>query len=160
MVGGGTALDAAHRLAQNRGKGTPITDESKPHSVLGQLVRFLLQNPSEQAEQLLHLVGGARPVLAAEGEQGQVLDARLGACADALAGGRSPRSMAFETREPATARPPAVSVHDDREVPEWPAPFAALRPRLRPGSAGGSLLGLPGCPRRGSGGRPFPSEGR
>ena len=70
----------------------------------------------EQAEQHADLLGGARPVLAAEREEGQRRDAAPHRVPDDRPDGLDAGRMALGLAQAGLAGPPAVAVHDDRDV--------------------------------------------
>ncbi len=81
-----------------------------------QLHHFALQRHHEQLHQQGHFFFGAAPVLAGEGEQGQIFHAFFGAIADRRTYRLDPAPMAFDARHEATLGPAAVAVHDDGDV--------------------------------------------
>ena len=77
--------------------------------------------------------GRPRPVLGAEGEDGQVFDAEFAGRAHGAAQGLDAAAVALDARQAARRRPAAVAVHDDGDVRaarRLPAGSAPAGPRL------------------------------
>ena len=108
------ALDRAACARAPAGRRSPSIRTGTPwsRSSLGLPGDVLL----EQAHQRLDLAGRPLPVLLAEGEQGEHLDARLDAALDHLAHGLHAGVVAERARQRAALGPAAVAVHDDRDV--------------------------------------------
>ncbi len=94
----------------------PIADEAQAHLIAMQIRHFAHQRIEKQAHEHADFLGGPQPVLAAEGEQGQVADFALGALFDDLAHDLDAGAMAGDARHAARARPAAVAVHDDCDM--------------------------------------------
>src|SRR4029077_897132 len=74
-----------------------------------------------------------RPVLRAEREYRQVLDAERARRADGAAQGLDAAAMPLDARQPALRGPAPVAIHDDGHVSRRAEAVAQLRRRLRVG---------------------------
>ena len=79
----------------------------------------------EQREQHLDLLARARPVLAAEGVDGEHLDATLLGPLDDGPDRVHARGVTLGLGDAALARPSAIAVHDDRDMPRRPVDILA-----------------------------------
>jgi hypothetical protein len=81
-----------------------------------QFVHLLLERGEEQLHQELHFVRRTPPVLAAEGEKREVLDALVHTRLHGRAHGLEAALVTGHAREETLLRPASVAVHDDRDV--------------------------------------------
>src|SRR6266700_827499 len=116
-VARGELLGAARELDHARSEGRDIADYLQAHLVLVQPLGFLLQGGHEQLLEGRNLFGGSAPVLRAEGEQGQVFDAPIGARTRDLTHRLDPLLVTGDTREIALFGPAPVAIHDDGDMP-------------------------------------------
>src|SRR5712692_3021855 len=113
----GELLGAVCEFDHARPEGRDIADYPQAHLVLVQPLGFLLQGGHEQLLERRDLLGGSAPVLRAEGEQGQVFDAAIGARTRDLTHRLDPLRMAGDAREIALFGPAPVAIHDDGDMP-------------------------------------------
>ena len=86
------------------------------HAPFVELVAAAVQHVAVVAHEESDLVGRALPVLGRERVDGEVLHADLDGARDDVEQRRLPRLVSLDAREAAAVRPPAVAVHDDRDV--------------------------------------------
>src|SRR5690606_14880943 len=98
-------------------KGAEIADEAQADVVAVEFVDLVRERAEEQLLQRADFAGGAFPVFAGEGEQGQRTDPAAAAELDARTHRLLSRAVAERARPAPCARPAAVAVHDDRDVP-------------------------------------------
>src|SRR5467141_2019697 len=110
-------LGAVREFDHARPEGRDIADYLQAHLVLVQPLGFLLQGSHEQLLQRRNLVGGSPSVLRAEGEQGQVFDAAIGARTGDLTHRLDPLLVTGDAREIALFGPAPVAIHDDGDMP-------------------------------------------
>src|SRR5207245_2666871 len=113
----GELLGAVRELDHARPEGRDIADYLQAHLVLMQPLGFLLQGSHEQLLQRRNLFGGSPPVLRAEGEQGQVFDAAIGARTRDLTHRLDSLLVTGDAREIALFGPAPVAIHDDVDMP-------------------------------------------
>jgi hypothetical protein len=81
-----------------------------------ELVAAAVQHVAVVAHEEAHLLGRAGPVLGREGVDAEVLHARLDRAGDDVEEHLLARPVSFDACESPAVRPPAVAVHDDRDV--------------------------------------------
>src|SRR5258707_8402912 len=113
----GELLGAVRELDHARPEGCDVTDYLQAHLVLVQPLGFLLQGGHEQLLEGRNLFGGSAPVLRAEGEQGEVFDAPVGARTRDLTHRLDPLLVTGDAREIALFGPAPVAIHDDGDMP-------------------------------------------
>src|SRR5688500_15987376 len=115
-VRAGELFARRHARLQLDAERVAIADESQAHLVLVQIVDLAVHGLEEQLHQTIHFHRWSLPVFAGEREQREREDAALGALLD----DQSHRAHAFLVagmpREAAGLGPPAVAVHNDRDV--------------------------------------------
>src|SRR6267378_113524 len=113
----GELLGAAREFDHARPEGRDIADYLEAHLVLVQPLGFLFQGCHEQLLERRNLFGGPAPVLGAEGEQGQVFDAAIGACIRDPTHRLDPLLVTGDAREIALLGRAPVAIHDDGDMP-------------------------------------------
>src|SRR5690606_16150304 len=94
-------------------KAAAVADQAQTDVVPDQAAGLALQSAQEQLHQLRYFARRPLPVLAAEGKQGQRLDAQPAARFGHHTGGLHPFSVTGVTRQGACLGPATVAVHDD-----------------------------------------------
>jgi hypothetical protein len=117
VVARGEPLRLLDQLHQAGVEALAAADHLEADAVGVQPRHFLLQHGDEQLHQEADFFLGPPPILAAEGEQGQVLDAQLAATAGHRAHRVDALAMPRHPRQEAALRPAAVAVHDHGDVP-------------------------------------------
>jgi hypothetical protein len=87
-----------------------------PHPHRVHLVAASADDVAVEAHEEAHLLRRALPVLGGERVRGQAGHPDLDRAADGVEQGRLPRLVARRARQAALLRPPAVAVHDQRDV--------------------------------------------
>ena len=93
-----------------------LADDAHAHIALVQLGKIVADEAAQQPHQLADFGGRPRPVLRAEGEDGDELDADLAGGANRAAHGFDAAAMALAARQTARRGPAAIAVHDDGDV--------------------------------------------
>ncbi|MCY1446071.1 hypothetical protein D9M71_626170 [compost metagenome] len=93
-----------------------VTDDTQADVVVVEALGLAAQRREEQLHQRTDLFGGALPVFAGEGEQGQYLDPGLGTDFDDRANGVDTRLVPGNAGQQAFLRPAVVAIHDDRDM--------------------------------------------
>ena len=106
-------LHAAREFGAQHGA---VADEGQTHLVAVQVRHFAFQRIEKQVHEHAHFVGRAAPVLAAEGEQGEITHLALGAFLHDPAHHLDAGAMAGRARQAARPGPAAVAVHDDCDM--------------------------------------------
>jgi hypothetical protein len=106
----------AHRFGDRRAERRAVADEFQAHAIAMQIADFLPEGVEEQFHEQTDLVRRPAPVLAGEREQREIGDGAPRAVLDHPANHLDAGSVARGTRQAARARPPAVAVHDDRDM--------------------------------------------
>src|SRR6266852_8366257 len=113
----GELLGTVRELDHAWPEGRDIADYLQAHLVLVQALGFLLQGGHEQLLERRNLFGGPSPVLRAEGEQGQVFDAAIGARARDSTHRLDPLLVTGDAGKIALLGPAPVAIHDDGDMP-------------------------------------------
>src|SRR5262245_26860298 len=124
------------QLAADIGGELPLAaDDVETDVVLQQGVQLEPQVALEQRHQRRHLGHGALPVLDREGVEREHLDPEARRRLDDVADRFDPGAVPLDAREMPLRRPPAVAVHDDRDVSGEPLEINLPCERLfgRPG---------------------------
>jgi hypothetical protein len=115
-VGRSQGFGFAHQRDDARLEAGQIAHHFQPDVVLVQPRDLALERAQEQLHQEGHFLRRPAPVLAAEGEQGEVLDAGLDAAAGDRAHAFQAAAMPRHARQHALLGPAPVAVHDHRHV--------------------------------------------
>ena len=110
-------LRGLRRGAQTRVQGMQIADEAQANPIRVQLGDLALERIDEQRHQAPHFLHGPPPVLAREREQREHLHARFCTTLDGGPHRLDAGLVARLARQRAAARPAAIAVHDDGDVP-------------------------------------------
>src|SRR5512137_981165 len=96
-------------------RGDPVapSDRGESDTVIDQRFSRFHQITAKQAEQDVHLLGWAPPVLAREGEQGQDRYGLFAGCFSHPAYGFHTSLVSAPAWHPTPLSPPPVSIHDD-----------------------------------------------
>src|SRR2546423_7574560 len=113
----GELLGAAREFDHARPERRDIADYLEAHLVLVEPLGLLLQCSHEQLLERRNLFGGPAPVLRAEGEQGQVFDAAIGACTRDPTHRLDSLLVTGDAREITLLGPAPVAIHDDGDMP-------------------------------------------
>jgi len=135
-----SSLGAVREFDHARPRRARYRDYLQAHLVLVQPLGFLLQGSHEQLLQRRNLFGGSPPVLRAEGEQGQVFDAAIGARTRDLTHRLDPLLVTGDAREIALFGPAPVAIHDDGDMPGDVVGGRTSRVELAKGFTCGSSL--------------------
>ena len=117
-----------------------VADHPQAHPVAVDLRDLPAQIQPQQAHEVGDFLCRPLPVLGGEAEHGQVLDPELGGGAHHAAERLGAFAMAGPARQPARLRPPAVAVHDDRDVPGNSAAVGGCRLSPDPDGRGDRLV--------------------
>ena len=107
----------------------PAAGPADPHAQLVHLVAAAVDHVAVEAHQEPDLVGRAPPVLGGERVRGDVRDAELQRALDHVEQRRLAGRVPGGAGQAARLRPPAVAVHDDRDVPRHRLRRERRRPR-------------------------------
>src|SRR3990167_4712775 len=107
-----------------------VAYDTEADIVLVQLPDFVVERAQKEFLEQLDFLRRAAPVLAAEGEQGEVLHALLGARRHHVAHALDPLAVTGDARQSAALGPAAVAVHDDGHVHRNGGPLCQNRSRI------------------------------
>ncbi len=91
-------------------------DHANFHTVLVQIGQVAADEAAQEAEQVVDLLPGARPVLRGEAEQREMGNAELERGVDRAPYAFDALAMAFDPGQAAFGGPASVAVHDDRDM--------------------------------------------
>src|SRR5947209_4240330 len=93
-----------------------LADDANPDAITMQDREVIADEATQEAEQVANFGSGPRPVFRAEGEDGQVANAKFPGSAYDGPQGFDATAMPLGTRQASRGGPPSVSVHNDRHM--------------------------------------------
>jgi len=93
-----------------------LADDAHAHAAFVQLRQIVADEAAQQPHQFADFACGPRPVLGAEGEDGDDLDADFAGGADRASHRLDAAPVALDPRHAACRRPAPVAIHDDGDV--------------------------------------------
>jgi len=103
----------------------PLADHAHPHPVAVQIGQVMANKTAQQPHQLADFRRRSRPVLGAEGEDGEKFDAQIAGRPHRTPQRLDPAAMPLPARQAARRRPPPIAIHDDGNV-AWHGESAEL----------------------------------